>query len=100
MPRKVDPQNYLLEYNNEPLSQQVSGGKYEVIAKEPFQGREVFVLQTATTMRESDKTSYRGRILLDPALGYAAVYRVSQIRFDDLGPEWHDFVRSEVSDYK
>ena len=100
MPREVDPRNYLLEHNNEPLRQQVSGGKYEVIAKEPFQGREVFVLQTASTMREADKTSYRGRILLDPALGYAAVYRVSQIRFDDLGPEWHDFVRSELSDYK
>ena len=121
MPREVDPRNYLLEHNNEPLRQQISGGQYQAVGKEwrefasyidvpKFSGvdvgkagllkHEVIAFESATTMRESEKTSYRGRLLLDPNLGYAAVYRVSQIRFDDLGPELYDFARYEVSDYK
>ncbi len=100
MPREVDPRNYLLEHGNEPLRQQLSGGKYRVVGKEMWQEREVVALESSTTTQEKEKTSYRGRLLLDPSLGYAAVYRVSQIRFDDLGPEWHDFARYEVSEYK
>lgn len=108
MPREVDPRNYLLEHNNEPLREQISGGKYRAVGKEMWlevgkemwQEREVVALESSTTTQENKKTSYRGRLLLDPSLGYAAIYRVSQIRFDDLGPEWHDFARYEVSDYK
>jgi predicted Ser/Thr protein kinase len=100
MPRTVDPRNSLLEHNNQPLREQISGGGYRAVGKETWQGREVVAFESSTTTRESEKTSYRGRLLLDPSLGYAAVSRVSQIRFDDLGPEWHDFARHEVSEYK
>lgn len=100
MPREVDPRNYLLEHGNEPLREQISGGKYRAVGKEMWLEREVVALESSTTTQENKKTSYRGRLLLDPSLGYAASYRVSQIRFDDLGPEWHDFARYEVSEYK
>jgi hypothetical protein len=100
MPREVDPRNYLAQHGNESIRQSISGGQYRVIGKETWQDREVVLFQSSTTTQEAEKTSYRGLMRLDPALGYAAVFRVSQIRYDDLGPDWYDYARYELSDYK
>ncbi|MBC7819981.1 MAG: hypothetical protein IAG10_24120, partial [Planctomycetaceae bacterium] len=100
IPREVDPRNYLHQHGNEPIWGSISGGRYRVFRKETWQDREVILFESAITTYEADKVSYRGLMRLDPALGYAAVFRVSQIRFDDLGPDWHDYARYELSDYK
>ena len=99
IPREVDPRDYLFRYGGEPLSQRLAK-KYRVAGLERWRGRSVIVLESEPSVKAERKVSYQGRVLVAPDLDFAAVVRTSRIRFDDLGPEWHEYARREAFNYE
>ena len=58
------------------------------------------MIESDPTVNAEAKLSYQGRLLVAPAFDYAVVVRTARIRFDDLGPEWHEYSRQETFNYE